>query len=114
VRDKRLAASQVLSASETGAVASAKTVVQTVVVARPGKFPSSTYHFSVTNHLGPHLLRYYCDYVAGVIGCCRIGKVCSGPPQGCTSSGYSPCPNDTFCCRKSNQSLVRILTPLDV
>jgi len=45
--------------------------------------------------LGP-ALSYHCDVVNGVKGCCRDGRSCSS----CTSTGYSPCPGENFCCRR--------------
>jgi hypothetical protein len=97
VHDRLLAASQDLCASKIGAVTLAKTVARTVLAVRQGKFSSTytpTFFFIKST-----LLRYYCSKSSGVMACCQNGQICTGPPKGCSSSGYSPCPNDTYCCR---------------
>jgi len=40
----------------------------------------------------------YCDTVDGELGCCEIGQICTETSNECSSEGYSPCPNDFYCC----------------
>jgi len=40
----------------------------------------------------------YCDVVSGTLGCCQDGEICTETSNVCSTAGYSPCPNDTYCC----------------
>jgi len=40
----------------------------------------------------------YCDVVNGILGCCQNGEICTETSNQCSSAGYSPCSNDTYCC----------------
>ncbi|KAL0950054.1 hypothetical protein HGRIS_010061 [Hohenbuehelia grisea] len=40
----------------------------------------------------------YCTVVNGRRGCCEIGKICTSSSGQCTSSGYTHCAGEDFCC----------------